>query len=294
MAHHPDEDGREVHPEKSQERRRARRQEHVEDGSREHPVQDRQRELQKRHRRRRQRHRDQPGAQRRLPEDGRRQICGDTGQEQPAARSNRGFADREGRGQRAEYRANATEGEDPDPQRHRIEEHHPRQFLGGDAPTRVEAVTHRRAREPREPEAVGDRIRQSRGQRDPPRREGVRDEAEREQVVADQHGVVRDRQDRCGREAPERRTLDVDGDLVPRRVPQLDSQHLERGGEQHERDDDRQDLLKPTRGHVAVRDGIRGRRSVASESPWRCGEKREAGPVQFEVREAVPGIGPYA
>ena len=67
---------------------------------------------------------------------------------------------------RAQGQADPAERQQPEPERHRVREDDARELLAAEPPACVEAIAHRRAREHREADVVGDRVRQKRGERD--------------------------------------------------------------------------------------------------------------------------------
>ena len=78
---------------------------------------------------------------------------------------------RDGNG--AQGQADAAEREQPEPERHRVRKDDSRELFSAEPPARVEAIAHRRAREHREADVVGDRVRQKRGERNVDRSAGA-------------------------------------------------------------------------------------------------------------------------
>ena len=139
----------------------------------------------------------------RVRSDGREQIGRRRQHQEPADRHQELVSGQLARGgQRTDDEAQSAQPEQTQPERHRVREDDPRELLGRDAPSRVEAIPHRGAGQHREADVVGNRVRQERRQRDARARKRLADVGERQQVVAGERRVVEGRQhERRGRAA---------------------------------------------------------------------------------------------
>ena len=150
-------------------------------------------------------------------------------------------------GQGTDDEAQSTQPQQTQPERHRVREDDPRELLGRDTPSRIEAIPHGGAGQHGEADVVGNRVRQERRQRDARARKGLADVGERQQVVAGERRVVEGREHQGEPKLRRRRADHISREFMPTDGAQLDAKHLEGDEEQHETDDDRDRLTQPFR-----------------------------------------------
>ena len=215
----------------------ARRQQHVQDGTRQRPVGGRHEQLPHGDARTREREHEPPDAQRFGPDGRRRQVADHRGYQQAAGNhEHAATGQRRVAGERAHDERDAAEGEQPQPERDRVAEDDSRQLLRRHAPAGVEAVADGRPGQHRDTDVVGDRVGEEGGHGNPAARKRLADVAECDQVVPGQDEVVQRGQQDRERQPWRRRAENIAGDLVPANRPQLGPQHREGDQEQNEAD----------------------------------------------------------
>ena len=180
--------------ERSKEREKcqvARRQQDVQDGRGERPVDGRDQELLARERQTRQWQGKAVKSKGLRPNDRRKQVGPNGEHEDPTDRCNQLVSGQAiSARQRTDDEAQSAEGEQTEPKRDGVAENNPRELFRRDAPSGIEPVSHRRARQHGEPDVMRDRVRQKRRAGDVPSRQHLADVLERQQVVAGQDHVV--------------------------------------------------------------------------------------------------------